>query len=173
MTAKKRTERTGIYRRDVVEDPTTDDGEAYIAEEAEHRRGFLDRLREAMKRLPRGNEDAAEARSLYLDLEAAMKARDVEDSVCLAVQLGMMLERMKVRRFEPDAKRGQKVAAGATSGGRERRGQTKKDPAAVVEAWMALRREQPGLKKSVIDERIAKRFGISKRTVERSRRTDR
>jgi len=169
MTAKKRTERTGIYRRDVVEDPTTDDGEAYIAEEAEHRRGFLDRLREAMKRLPRGNEDAAEARSLYLDLEAAMKARDVADSVCLAVQLGMMLERMKVRRFEPDAKRGQKVADGATSGGRERRGQTKKDPAAVVKAWMALKRDNPKMTNTRADERIALKYGIKPRSVRRYR----
>jgi len=83
-----------------------------------------------------------------------------------AFRLGRMSEKMKIRPFEPDVVRGQKVLDSAVAGGKLNAALTEKQKKEAVKKVAALL--SSGHSQNLACETVARKFGVSKSTISRA-----
>ena len=132
---------------------------------------FEERLRELYgeERWKDARRDIRDARDIHRQLESALKSGDATAAAVLGVELGGLLERIEVRRFDRAAAAGRPTLLGAREGGESRRGKTKADPEKVRTAWREERKSYPHRRgwDMHVTRIIAKRFKLSESTVRR------
>jgi hypothetical protein len=119
---------------------------------------------------------ARDANELLVDihiLDHWLEEGNARAAAWIAIRIGRRTERMMVRRFEPHAKRGRTVLAAASRGGTER--WSNEETRAGLETRQreyrvgvdAIHREYPRLSWSAVCARVAKKHGVSAKTVQR------
>ncbi|MCH8342480.1 MAG: hypothetical protein IH983_00650 [Planctomycetes bacterium] len=117
-------------------------------------------------------EDARQALGLCKAVRHCIEQGDDAVTAFEAFQLGLVVERIGIRPWEPHAARGAKVLAGARAGHEAVHGspkQKKRRYRQYVEMWEKIQQEEPHLSVSGIDCAVAGHFGVNPKTIQRAR----
>lgn len=176
--------RTGIYVRWTVRsggDPR--DVETVMREYSDRhnrcRRGWLSRVEQAAQSIVDAGDspepiaqDARQALGLCRAIRHWIEQGDAAGAAFEAFQLGLVVERIGIRPWEPHAARGAKVLAGARAGHEAVHGspkQKKRRCRQYVEMWEKIRQAKPDLSVNGIDCAVAGHFGVNSKTIQRAR----
>ena len=117
-------------------------------------------------------KDASNAALRVSLVRKALADGNAKDAAINALQLGRTVERMGVRPFEPHAARGIKQIENARRGHESTHGteqQKQADWDRMTHQWQAMRTAKPNVTKAAIDAEVARRCGVSTKTVQRAR----